>query len=265
MKNKLGLTAVTLLAALSLAACANNGNQSSSQPQKQSSSKVQKTESSSKENSSSKESSSQAPKQSRIDSLTAKLHKVLPNMLLPTKDGLGQGSENLNARYTTASDKDVVYYIVGNSPVAFNAASLQNEKPYAVLTEYKNVSDADSIINYMPAQTGLPTVKLDANTTATSEGAAGQKYLQWNKGKWSYVVQASSVLKQDGTKKAKELLNLVNEFGMPATTTNSSVHVIVGDSVGSLNTVISWQNGNNVYQLKAHDTETAFKMLSSLQ
>lgn len=281
MKKKFGITAAAILAALSLSACSNSGNSQSSQSSnKAKSSQVEKkssvssksasssvsstaTSNSSASSSSEKKASSQAPK-SRMSKMTAKLRKALPGMLLPTRDGLGSGSDNLNVRYTKSGNTNTVYYSVGNAPTDFNSASVKSEKPYAVLTQTKN-GDAESIINYMPAQTGLPTVKLDASTKATSQGAAGSKYIQWNKNKWSFVVKGNSQLKQDPTGRAKSVLALVNQYGVPATSSNGSVNVVMGDSVGSLNTTIAWQHGNSVYQLKAHDTETAFKMLNSLK
>lgn len=280
-KNRIAYLAAAALMTLSLAACSNNqsGSQSSSH-QTAANSKVQKksaqksssassanskkgSQQSSNSKSASKKPSSQAP-QARFDDLTHQLRRALPDMLLPTRDGLGQGSEHVNVRYVKSGNKNVAYYSVGNSASAFNAASVANEKPYAVLTETKN-GDANSIIDYSPAQKGLPTKKLDQETTATIEGAAGQKYLQWNKGKYSFVVQASSVLKQDPTRRGQETLALSREYPLPQTASHGSVHIVVGDSVGSLNTTIAWQNGNDVYQLKAHSTETAFKMLASLK
>lgn len=274
MKKRFGYAAAAVLMSLSLAACSNNNQSQDSSANKPSSSKVQKNNSPKKstpKNNSSSESSkkpsSQAPAQNRMEALTAKLHQALPGMLLPTNDGLGSGSDKLNVRYTQSGNKNVVYYSVGNSAQAFNASTVSAEKPFAVLTETKNASSSDisDIINYMPAQKGLPTKKLDASTTATLEGAAGQKYLQWNNNNYSFVIQASSQLNQDPTNRGKSVLGLSKQYNLPSTSNKGSVHVTVGDSVGSLNTVIAWQNGNNVYQLKAHDTETAFKMLSSLK
>ncbi|WP_251717272.1 hypothetical protein [Lactobacillus agrestimuris] len=271
MKKQIGITAAILMA-LSLAACSNQ-SQSSNSNSSASSSKVQKNNTSKSESktsessSSSQESSSQAPEQNRMDNLTAKLRKALPGMLLPTKDGLGTGSDKLNVRYTSEGNVNTVYYSVGNTTSDFNASNLKNEKPYAVLKEVKNASESEAsdIINYSPEQQGLPTTKLDDSTTATTQGAAGQKYLQWNKDKYSFVIQASSMMKQDPTKRGKEVLALVNKYGVPGTTSNGNLHVTLGDSVGSLNTVIAWQDGKNVYQIKAHDTETALKMLASLK
>lgn len=284
MKKKFSITAAAILAAISLSACSNGSNQSSSsssstpssaQVKKQSSSSSLSSNSTSSQSSSTtssssassssseKQSSTQAPK-GRMGQLTAKLRKALPGMLLPTKDGLGNGSDNLNVRYTKSGNVNKVYYSVGNSPAEFNASSVKNEKPYAVLTQTKN-GDADSIINYMPAQSGLPTVKLDSSTKATTQGAAGSTYIQWNKNKWSFVVKGNNQLKQDPKGRAKTVLALVNQYGVPSTSSHGSVNVVMGDSVGSLNTTIAWQDGDSVYQLKAHDTETAFKMLNSLK
>lgn len=200
-----------------------------------------------------------------MSSLTKQLRGQLPGMLLPTADGLGQGSEQLNVRYTAASDKNVVYYSVGNSPRKFNDSQLANEKPYAVLTEYKNVADPGSLINYQAPKSGLPTVKLEDGVTGTEEGAAGSTYLQFNQDKWSFVVRASNVQGQKPEPTAKTLLELYRQYGLPASSQQASVQVDVGESLGSLNTVIAWAKGTSVYQLKAHSTETAFKMLKSLQ
>lgn len=270
MKNKFGITAAAVLVALSLSACSNSNNQSSSSSSnKASSSQVQKKQSNSSSNkqSSSSKPSSQAPEQNRMDKLTDQLRKNLSGMLLPSKDGLGQGSDKLNIRYTQDGSTNTVYYSVGATAKSLNDASIKNEKPYAVLKEVKNASSdtATDLINYQPEQTGLKTKSLDADTKATTQGAAGSTYLQWNKNNYSFVIQANNQLKQDPVSRGKSVLALFNQYGLPATSDKGSLSVKMGDSEGSLNTVIAWKHGNDVYQIKAHDTETAFKMLASLK
>ncbi|MBT8924233.1 hypothetical protein BTI79_03650 [Lactobacillus delbrueckii subsp. bulgaricus] len=229
------------------------------------SSAVSSTKSSSSQASSkSAASSSQRADANRMGTLTSQLRVKLPGMLLPAADGLGQGSSNLNIRYTSSSSQNVVYYSVGNSPLALNDSRIANEKPYAVLTEKKNVADASSLINYQEPKTGLPAVKIASNVTGTEEGAAGSTYLQFNQGQWSFVVRASNVQGQKPLPTAQKLLALYQQYGLPDTAAKSSVQVDVGESLGSLNTVITWAKGSSVYQLKAHSTETAFKMLKSL-
>ncbi|MBT8925444.1 hypothetical protein ACXO1I_01830 [Lactobacillus delbrueckii subsp. bulgaricus] len=220
--------------------------------------------SSSRASSKSAASSSQRADANRMGTLTSQLRVKLPGMLLPAADGLGQGSSNLNIRYTSSSSQNVVYYSVGNSPLALNDSRIASEKTYAVLTEKKNVADASSLINYQEPKTGLPAVKIAGNVTGTEEGAAGSTYLQFNQGQWSFVVRASNVQGQKPLPTAQKLLALYQQYGLPDTAAKSSVQVDVGESLGSLNTVITWAKGSSVYQLKAHSTETAFKMLKSL-
>ncbi|EGD26931.1 hypothetical protein HMPREF5505_1409 [Lactobacillus delbrueckii subsp. lactis DSM 20072] len=126
------------------------------------------------------------------------------------------------------------------------------------------MADASSLINYQEPKTGLPAVKIASNVTGTEEGAAGSTYLQFNQGQWSFVVRASNVQGQKPLPTAQKLLSLYQQYGLPDTAAKSSVQVDVGESLGSLNTVITWAKGSSVYQLKAHSTETAFKMLKSL-
>ena len=284
MKHRKQVLGLILASAALLAGCGSQGqeqsqsqeksSQASSQSQKKkstssraSSKSAASSASSSGKTTSSRASSKSAPSStaSRMSSLTAQLRTQLPGMLLPTVDGLGQGSENLNARWTSSASQNVIYYSVGNSPFPLNASQVAKEKPYAVLTENKNVTDASSLINYQEPKSGLPTVKLDGQVTGTEEGAAGSTYLQFNQGQWSFVVRASQVQGQEALPTAKALLKLYQQYGLPASGSNASVQVDVGESLGSLNTVITWSKGSSVYQMKAHSTETAFKMLKSLQ
>lgn len=282
-KNRKNL-ALLLLAASLLAGCAGQSNSQSGQSSQAKREKKAESRASSKSAaksaassavSSAKSSSSQASSKSaasssqkadanRMGTLTGQLRAKLPGMLLPAADGLGQGSSNLNIRYTSSSSQNVVYYSVGNSPLSLNDSRIASEKPYAVLTENKNVADASSLINYQEPKTGLPAVKIAGNVTGTEEGAAGSTYLQFNQGKWSFVVRASNVQGQKPLPTAQKLLALYQQYGLPDTAAKSSVQVDVGESLGSLNTVITWAQGSSVYQLKAHSTETAFKMLKSL-
>ena len=276
-KNRKNL-ALLLLAASLLAGCAGQSNSQSSQSSQAKSEKKAESKASSKSAaksaassavSSAKSSSSQASSKStasssqradanRIGTLTSQLRGKLPGMLLPAADGLGQGSSNLNIRYTSSSSQNVVYYSVGNSPLALNDSRIASEKPYAVLTENKNVADASSLINYQEPKTGLPAVKIAGNVTGTEEGAAGSTYLQFNQGQWSFVVRASNVQGQKPLPTAQMLLALYQQYGLPDTAAKSSVQVDVGESLGSLNTVITWAKGSSVYQLKAHSTSALY-------
>lgn len=271
MKKNLEIATVALLSALLAAGCQNNASSKSSDNSAKSS-QVQKSSTSTKSNgqtqqSQSKKSKSQAPKGSRLAELNHNLRATLPKMLLPENDGLGTGSDKLNIRYTKNGNVNTVYYSVGNSALSFNNAAIQKELPFAVLSQTFNLSQSQIVqnINYQEPATGLPTVGLDSTTQATKQSGAGQTYLQFNQGKWSFVIHASTVAGQDPLPTAKKVLTLSKKYKLIDPQVNSSITVNVGDNYGSLNTVITFEKNNQLYQLKAHSVETAFAMLANLK
>lgn len=227
-----------------------------------SSSSAAKSDSSSSASSSA--SSSTTKTQTRMQQLTSNLRQVFPGMLLPTQDGLGQGADKLNVRYSANNAQNVVYYSVGNQPLAFNSPQVSQELPYAVLTQYKHEQNS-GLIYYQAPQHGLPKENLDENIQATVEGAAGSTYVNWKIGNYSYVVRGINQFNHDPVAFAKKILLYYKIYSLPQTSTKAAFYVTMGDAAGSLNTIITWKHGHNVYQLKAHDTLTAFKMLSSLK
>lgn len=267
MNKKFSVTATLLLAVALTAGCGSN-NASSNNNAKSSnasqSSHVEKNKSTDKSDSATNK--SQAPRGSRLAQMNRNLRNALPGTVLPENDGLGAGSDKLNVRYTKNGNTTNIYYSVGSTAKSFNDPSVARELPFAVLTETSNLS-ADQIkaaINYQAPATGLPTININGQQ-ATEQGGAGQRYLQWNSGKWSYTIHASSVNGQDPIPTAKQILALSKKYPLPNTQTNSSVLVNVGYSYGSLNTIISWQQNDKLYVIKAHSPETAFKMLVSLK
>ncbi|GFZ27443.1 hypothetical protein [Lactobacillus corticis] len=266
------------LCALLLAGCGANSTSKSNSSQSSSSSAVSSkkakkqkkakakstSSSSSAAKSSSSASSSTAKTQTRMQQLTSNLRQVFPGMLLPTQDGLGQGADKLNVRYSANNAQNVVYYSVGNQPLAFNSPQVSQELPYAVLTQYKHEQNS-GLIHYQAPQRGLPKENLDENIQATVEGAAGSTYVNWKIGNYSFVVRGINQFNHDPVAFAKKALLYYKIYGLPQTSTKAAFYVTMGDAAGSLNTIVTWQHGNTVYQLKAHDTQTAFKMLSSLK
>lgn len=258
MQKLLKIMLTTLLASL-LVACA------STPTSKQSSAPVTSSANRSSSANQSQKKTDPKPTQTRLAQFNLKLEQALPGTLLPQVDGSSTGSQNLNLRYSQDDSENDIFYSVGDQPLDFNAPEVQDEKPYAVLKKFKNVTDPAKLIHFEQVETGLPQTQLDANTVATTQGAAGTIYLQFNKSDWSFVVIASSVNGEKPEPTAKQLLALVNKYGVPQTETKGSVQVRVGESAGSLNTVITWQVDQDVYQLQTHSLETAFKMLASLQ
>ncbi|GBG93748.1 lipoprotein [Ligilactobacillus salitolerans] len=231
-----------------------SSNVSSSQPATSSSSAA----------SSSSTTPSQPTTEPRIVTLNSALNRTLGHVLLPQKDGLGQGSDKLNARYTGNSANFTVYYSVGNSAKPLNDPSLQNETPYATLTKktYGSAAQAQAAINYHPAsdQQGLPSVDLGHNIQGYVDSGAGQRYLYWNEGKWSLAVHAAAVNGEDPTATAKSIVELLEKYYLPAPNT-----LAAGEFEVSGQKKLTWQDGNTTYTLAGPSAETIIAMAASMR
>lgn len=214
--------------------------------------------------------SSQAPakvKKTRFASLTSKLEKENLNMELPQRSGLGKLNKNINVRYTKKGDATTIYYSVGANKKKFNDASLEKEHPYLTLTKISGLSKKEitSRINYQVAAKGLPTVKLDDETTAVSQGAAGQSYLTWNKDNWSFTVKANSYLGEKPNSTANEVVDLLEDYRLPSKDGKGSMQFTVSEQYASLGNEMLFEKDGNLYQVKAHSIKTMLKMMQSLR
>ncbi len=202
--------------------------------------------------------------ESRIETLNSALNRSLGHVLLPQRDGLGEGSANLNARYTGNSANYTVYYSVGNSPKPLNDPSVQNEVPYATLYKktYDSASAAQGGINYHPASEdqGLPSVDLGHNITGHINAGAGQRYLHWNEGRWSLAVHAAAVNGEDPAPTAKTIVNLLETHSLPVPNT-----IAAGEFEVSGTNKLTWQDGNTVYSIQGKSAETIIKMAESMK
>lgn len=214
-------------------------------------------------------SSSKSNSSTRLENLNQQLTTKLGNVSLPQADGLDQGSNNLNIRYTGSSANYQIFYSVGNHPVAFNDASLSQQNPFAVLQKqtFSSKADAANQINYLPASgnKGLPTVSLSKDITGYKDQGAGNIHLLWNEGRWSLSVHASNIANQDPIPLAKQTISLLDQYFLPAPKTIGQVSFDVNIEPGARDQIISWQDGISVYSLTAHDPATAIKMVASIK
>lgn len=245
---------------------ASQAKESSSASASQVSKKSEAESSSSEASSSSSTSTDQVQAATtRIAELNKKLTDVLGKMPLPQADGLGAGSDHLNIRYAQTDTSKTIYYSVGDQAEAFNAASLQNEYPYATLTEttYANNDAAAGQVNYQQNAAGLPTADLGSGVTGTIDAGAGQRYLHWNKGQWSFLVHAAAVNGEDPVATGKQIVTWANQYALPDA--RGAAELEVGTSFAALNQKFTWQVGNKIYQVQAHSAETAMKMIASMK
>lgn len=200
----------------------------------------------------------------RLVTINSALNRTLGHVLLPQADGLGQGSANLNARTTGDSANYTVYYSVGNRPLPVNDPAVQNEIPYATVSKktYGSVAAAKASINYRSGagEEGLPKVDLGHNISGTIDSGAGNRYLHWNEGQWSLVVHAAAVNGEEPTAKAKQVVELLEKYYLPAPKTVAS-----GEFEVSGGNKLTWQDQTTVYSVTGPSLETIIIMAASMK
>ncbi|OAQ02987.1 hypothetical protein A3O11_06880 [Ligilactobacillus aviarius] len=116
--------------------------------------------------------------------------------------------------------------------------------------EFNNQAQAASYVTNQPGYTtgnqqGLPTVNLGDGITGTLNSGAGQQMLQWNEGNWSFTVRASAVQGQDPTPTAKQIVNELQTFYLPA----PQNHGVGTFDIATNTYTLTWQKNNKVYSV----------------
>lgn len=292
---KFALAIPVVLLSLTLAACGNSNATESSSSSSNHNTKVNVTKNTSSDNSSSDNPSSDNSSSSansnssssvnnssatsttnvkvnatssRLNQLNKQLTTALGNIALPQADGLENGSNNLNIRYTGNTSNYQIFYSVGNQPTTFNNPTLKQQNAYAILQKqtYGSKSDAEAQINYLPKSVnqGLPSVDLGSGITGYRDSGAGNIHLLWNEGHWSLSVHAINIKNQDPEPLAKQIVSLLNQYSLPAPDKVGQINFDVNINPGARDQIISWQDGNVVYSITAHDPVTAIKMAASI-
>lgn len=289
-KGKISILTMALLTIFFLAACGNQKNSATSSSKKTTSEKIASSKNSRKEKSTLKSSTSiqsdsvstsdkvssstsssstmdKSNSSSRLELFNKQLRAELGTVILPTVDGLGTGSDKLNIRYVGTKDNYTVNYSVGNVARNVNDAAVSKEVPYAQFKKitYNTTADASAQVNYLSQDNlnGLETVDLGNNITGYVDAGAGQRYLSWHEGNWSLTVHATAVTNQDPKLLATQIVDMLEEYSLPAPLQHGTITADMGTSYGSKNQIITWQMNNVVYQLSAHDITTAIKMAAS--
>lgn len=236
-----------------------------------SSSESSSSQSSSSSSPASDQSSATAPKTtgSRISTFNNQITQKLGNVKLPTTDGLGSGSQNLNMRYRGTAANYVVYYSVGSQPQNLNAGAVANETAYASFQKktYASSRQAAGAVNYSSAASkGLPKVKLSSKITGYENAGGGQRYIAWNEGRWAVSVHGSVVNNTDPKQTAKHTVSLLDQNMLPVPESRGTISFNVHTSTDhTRDQAITWQAGRTVYTLKGQTIDTSVKMATSVK
>lgn len=293
MRRQLGMVSVLLVSALVLGACSGRKNNEESSSSRETTSSVKagkssRAESESKTGESSKKQTaassssaassageeSKAP-QNEVPSLDLNSRRLaafnktmksrLGNAALPGEDGLGSAPGYLNVRFSGDADNFSVDYIVSYNPYDINSQATAGHVPYATFSKktYDSEDAAANDVPYQPAdsQSALPKVSLGHNIYGLMDSGAGQRYLQWNEGRWSMLVHATAVSGEDPVPTAQHVVDLLEQYFLPAPSSR-------GGGQFELNTgenTLTWNKGNVLYTLKGKSIDTLVKMAASIK
>lgn len=201
----------------------------------------------------------------RLSELNASIRNKLGNVLLPSSNGLDSSPGYLNMRCTGDSNNFSVDYIVSYNPYGLNDGAVSGHVPYATFSKktYDSEGAAANDVPYQPSDSssGLPKVGLGHGITGVMDSGAGQRYLQWNEGRWSFVVHASAVAGEDPVPTAQHVVDLLERYYLPAPDTKGGGQL---EAAASEN-VLTWNRGNVLYTLKGKNIDTLVKMAASVK
>lgn len=206
MKNKKGSLVLVATLAVLLAGCGNSNGQQSSNDHHEDHAKSEQV---------SKKKTQSSQVQSSIDDSTSSTQEI------------DNSSSNQSQEQSSATQK-----------------TAQN----ASVNQFSNQEQAKSYINnqgYQNSQqtNGLPTVNLGYNITGTIDSGAGQKYVHWNEGNWSFTVRASSIDGQNPVPTAQNIVSQLESVYLPAPENQGSGIFDIASGIYRL----TWQKNNQVY------------------
>lgn len=297
--NKFSKVTLALLCTVVLAGCSSNNEsktnakeQSTSQTAKKSSSQKQSSTSQDKdkESQSSEQSSSQEQspntESSATDESQAAANKLSNNELMQQgaismRQNLGDtalvatlsGKEDSHKKVSVAYSGDLnnytANYYLENDAKPVNDESLKDKSPYATLTKktYASTDEAVSQIEYQndASQGNLPKISLGYGLQATVNSGAGQRYLHWNEGNWSFTMHGSPFAGEDPATAARKAVTLLERYRLPAPSQRGSGRLEASNKAGFLTQSLTWNKDNVVYEFKADNLETLVLVAASLQ
>ena len=108
-------------------------------------------------------------------------------------------------------------------------------------------------------------INLGYGLQATVNSGAGQRYLHWNEGNWSFTMHGSPVANEDPTTAARKAVTLLERYRLPAPSQRGSGRLETSAKAGFLTQSLTWNKDNVVYEFKADDLETLVLVAASLQ
>lgn len=273
----LKIAGIALAGALLLAGVSGCGNaeqaavnQSQQSTQTQASDQKPQTSDLEAQKSESETSSTPSHTQSHFATLNEEISPALAPLSPPSQIKGNSPSEFINASLTKTPQGVTVHYYFSPAPLPLNAPSLASQTPVLTLKKqsYGSPSAALQNLNYWgPSRSnGLPVVQLGNGIQGKINAGAGQRYLHWNVGPWSFLVHKSSIGVQgqniDGSALAiKEGKRVVSAFSQTQLESKVSRGSFFGEGKEVIIQWISKNPNNSSYIFTISSPETRLDSL----
>ncbi|WP_290033154.1 hypothetical protein [Ligilactobacillus cholophilus] len=231
-KSRTSLSLIAILA-LMLAGCGNSNNQNQNKKEA-SHAKTEQVKKQHKSKTSSSESSQVKTASSSVTSVADNKNGDAQQTKQDSSIVANADSENSNSN-NVATD--------GTSTQDFST----NEQAVSYITNQ----------GYRTSQStqGLPTVNLGYGITGTIDSGAGQQYLHWNEGNWSFTVRSSNVEGQNPIPTAQKIVNTLQSTYLPAPQNRGTGTF----DIATGNYQLTWQKNNKVYTVTGNSPENVIQ------
>ena len=176
---------------------------------------------------------------------------------LPTSFTLDKGTSLGAAILSNTADAFKVNFYATTQSVAINDQSLtasDSKIPVLASYEVKTYKDPDqpeifpeTDLKDIPADMA---VDLGHGIKGMSEGAAGSQYLTWQEGRWTLEIRSVSEDEMNNPGIAKKMVEYLELHTLPVPKDKGYIKVEYPSGGKSVHVTISWQDGNQIHQLK---------------
>lgn len=176
---------------------------------------------------------------------------------LPTSFTLDKGTSLGAAILSNTVDAFKVNFYATTQSVAINDQSLTaSDSKIPVLASYEVKTYKDPDQPEIFAETDLKDIPADMavdlghGTKGMSEGAAGSQYLTWQEGRWTLEIRSVSEDEMNNPGIAKKMVEYLELHTLPVPKDKGYIKVEYPSGGQSVHVTISWQDGNQIHQLK---------------
>ncbi|OMF55959.1 hypothetical protein MKY66_12820 [Paenibacillus sp. FSL R5-0766] len=176
---------------------------------------------------------------------------------LPTSFTLDKGTSLGVAILSNTADAFKVNFYATAQSVAINDQSLTaSDSKIPVLASFEVKTYNDPNQSEIFPETNLKDIPADIavdlghGIEGMSEGAAGSQYLTWQEGRWTLEIRSVSEDEMNNAGIAKKMVEYLESHTLPVPKDKGYIKVEYPSGGKSVHVTISWQDGNQIHQLK---------------